>query len=147
MIIAGVLICVCMISCLLMVFRYPCHISRNSYVNIYDGMRRRDVTDGRENFFGEEIRGQPDPPAEDCLPDARLAARGRRAVQEAWPRLSRSETTEIENLGGWLTTVVARVCLDMLRSRESRREEALDGGVPEPTVSRARRRVRGVTTG
>ena len=51
------------------------------------------------------------------------------AVQEAWLRLSRSDTSEVENLGGWLTTVVARVCLDMLRSRRSRREEplALDG--------------------
>ena len=43
------------------------------------------------------------------------------AVQEAWLRLSRSETSGVENLGGWLTTVVGRVCLDMLRSRTSRR--------------------------
>ena len=51
------------------------------------------------------------------------------AVQEAWLRLSRSDTSEVENLSGWLTTVVARVCLDMLRSRRSRREQplALDG--------------------
>lgn len=51
------------------------------------------------------------------------------AVQEAWLRLSRTDTSEVENLSGWLTTVVARVCLDMLRSRRSRREEplALDG--------------------
>jgi RNA polymerase sigma-70 factor (ECF subfamily) len=51
------------------------------------------------------------------------------AVQEAWLRLSRSDTSDVENLSGWLTTVVARVCLDMLRSRRSRREEplALDG--------------------
>jgi RNA polymerase sigma factor (sigma-70 family) len=48
------------------------------------------------------------------------------AVQEAWIRLSRSDTAAVENLGGWLTTVVARVCLDMLRSRKSRREEVLD---------------------
>jgi RNA polymerase sigma-70 factor, ECF subfamily len=48
------------------------------------------------------------------------------AVQEAWLRLSRSDTSEVENLGGWLTTVVARICLDMLRSRKSRREEALE---------------------
>lgn len=47
------------------------------------------------------------------------------AVQEAWLRLSRSDTSGVENLGGWLTTVVARVCLDMLRSRKSRREDAL----------------------
>jgi RNA polymerase sigma-70 factor (ECF subfamily) len=59
------------------------------------------------------------------------------AVQEAWLRLSRSDTGEVENLGGWLTTVVARVCLDMLRSRASRREEPLGVRVPEPIVSRA----------
>src|SRR5712692_6521349 len=58
------------------------------------------------------------------------------AVQEAWLRLSRSDTTGVENLGGWLTTVVARVCLNMLRSRQSRREEQLDAHVPEPIVSR-----------
>jgi RNA polymerase sigma-70 factor (ECF subfamily) len=54
------------------------------------------------------------------------------AVQEAWLRLSRSDTSGVENLGGWLTAVVARVCLDMLRSRKSRREEALDEHLPEP---------------
>ena len=48
------------------------------------------------------------------------------AVQEAWLRLSRSDPSVIENLGGWLTTVVARVCLNVLRSRKARREEALD---------------------
>ena len=58
------------------------------------------------------------------------------AVQDAWLRLSRSEASEIENLGGWLTTVVARVCLNMLRSRGSRREESLDVHVPDPIVSR-----------
>src|SRR5437660_1775845 len=58
------------------------------------------------------------------------------AVQESWLRLSRSDTSAIENLGGWLTTVVARVCLDMLRSRNSRREESLEATVPEPIPSR-----------
>lgn len=48
------------------------------------------------------------------------------AVQEAWFRLNRADTSEVENLGGWLTTVVSRVCLDLLRSRKSRREESLD---------------------
>src|SRR5579862_817349 len=48
------------------------------------------------------------------------------AVQEAWLRLHRAEPSGIDNLGGWLTTVVARVCLDMLRSRQSRREEPLE---------------------
>ena len=67
------------------------------------------------------------------------------AVQEAWLRLSRSDAGGIENLGGWLTTVVARVCLNMLRSRRSRREEALEeppgeplrARVPDPVVGRA----------
>jgi RNA polymerase sigma factor (sigma-70 family) len=58
------------------------------------------------------------------------------AVQETWLRLSRSDTTEVKNLGGWLTTAVARVCLDMLRSRKSRREEPLSEHAPELTVSR-----------
>ena len=58
------------------------------------------------------------------------------AVQEAWLRLSRSRASEVENLGGWLTTVVARVCLDMLRSRKSRREEPLGVHAPDPIVSR-----------
>jgi RNA polymerase sigma factor (sigma-70 family) len=58
------------------------------------------------------------------------------AVQEAWLHLNRSDITDVENLRGWLTTVIARVCLDMLRSRRSRREEPLDGRAPEPTVSR-----------
>jgi len=51
------------------------------------------------------------------------------AVQEAWIRLNRSESEEIDNLRGWLTTVVARVCLDMLRSRKSKREDPLDDKV------------------
>ncbi len=56
------------------------------------------------------------------------------AVQEAWIRLSRSNAGGIENLGGWLTTVVARVCLDMLRSRTSRREESFDAPAPQPSA-------------
>jgi RNA polymerase sigma-70 factor (ECF subfamily) len=56
------------------------------------------------------------------------------AVQEAWLRLSRSDTSGVENLGGWLTTVVARVSLDMLRSRKSRREETLDAHVHGPVA-------------
>jgi len=58
------------------------------------------------------------------------------AVQEAWLRLSRSDTGVVENLGGWLMTVVARVCLDMLRSRKSRREESLETHGPKLIMSR-----------
>ena len=59
------------------------------------------------------------------------------ALQEAWIRLSRSNEGEIDNLGGWLTTVVARVALNMLRSRNTRREQPLDVRVPDPIVDRA----------
>jgi RNA polymerase sigma factor (sigma-70 family) len=59
------------------------------------------------------------------------------AVQEAWLRLSRSEAATIENLGGWLTTVVARVCVDKLRSHAARREEVLEAGPFEPRTERA----------
>ncbi len=58
------------------------------------------------------------------------------AVQEAWLRLNRSDAKGIENLGGWLTTVTGRVCLDMLRSRKSRREESLDERLPDFILSR-----------
>jgi RNA polymerase sigma factor (sigma-70 family) len=57
------------------------------------------------------------------------------AVQEAWLRLARSEAGEIGNLGGWLTTVVGRVCLDMLRSRAQRRETSLESRLPDPIVT------------
>jgi RNA polymerase sigma factor (sigma-70 family) len=57
------------------------------------------------------------------------------AIQEAWLRLSRSDTETVTNLGGWLTTVVGRVCLDMLRSRRSRREDYVGSWLPEPIVS------------
>jgi RNA polymerase sigma-70 factor, ECF subfamily len=56
------------------------------------------------------------------------------AVQDAWIRLSRSDTSEVQNLGPWLTTVVARVALNMLRSRKARREQPLDVHVPDPIV-------------
>src|SRR5436189_2987570 len=57
------------------------------------------------------------------------------AVQESWLRLSRSDTAAVENMGGWLTTVVARVCLDMLRSRRARREDYVGTWLPEPVVT------------
>ena len=60
------------------------------------------------------------------------------AVQEAWLRLSRTDRSTIDNLGGWLTTVVGRVCLDMLRSRQSRREEPFTPAAPEPVATGAR---------
>jgi RNA polymerase sigma-70 factor (ECF subfamily) len=57
------------------------------------------------------------------------------AVQEAWLRLSRTDASAVENLGGWLTTVVGRVCLDLLRARRARREDAVGERLPEPIVT------------
>ncbi len=57
------------------------------------------------------------------------------AVQEAWIRLSRTDTSDVENLRAWLTTVVGRVCLNMLRSRKTRREAPLETHLPDPIVS------------
>src|SRR3954467_7516184 len=57
------------------------------------------------------------------------------AVQEAWLRLSRSDAAAVDNLGGWLTTVVGRVCLDMLRARRARREDYVGTWLPEPIVA------------
>src|SRR5438445_1337997 len=59
------------------------------------------------------------------------------AVQESWIRLGRTDVSDVENLRAWLTTVVARVCLDMLRTRTSRREDPLDTRVPDPVITRA----------
>jgi RNA polymerase sigma-70 factor (ECF subfamily) len=57
------------------------------------------------------------------------------AVQDAWLRVSRADTSVVENLGGWLTTIVARVCLNMLRSRNVRREESMQVHLPDPVIS------------
>lgn len=57
------------------------------------------------------------------------------AVQEAWIRVSRADMADVENIRGWLTTIVARVCLNMLRSRGRRREESLERGLPDPLIS------------
>jgi RNA polymerase sigma-70 factor (ECF subfamily) len=56
------------------------------------------------------------------------------ALQDAWLRVSRADTSVVENLGGWLTTIVARVCLNMLRARHVRREESLEVHLPDPVI-------------
>src|ERR1044072_2455761 len=61
------------------------------------------------------------------------------AVQETWLRLNRSDAVAIENLGGWLPTVISRVCLDMLRSRKSRREESLNAELTESVAETSQR--------
>src|SRR5436853_7732951 len=57
------------------------------------------------------------------------------AVQDTWLRVSRAGAGEVENLGGWLTTIVARICLNMLRSRNTRREESVGAHLPDPVIS------------
>src|SRR3982751_561687 len=60
------------------------------------------------------------------------------ALQEAWLRIDRADTSEVDNIGGWMTTVVSRVCLTMLDARRRRREEALEAGrLPDPVIARA----------
>src|ERR687889_2690268 len=59
------------------------------------------------------------------------------ALQEAWLRINRADTSDVDNIGGWLTTVVSRVCLTMLDARKRRREEALEAGrLPDPVIAR-----------
>jgi RNA polymerase sigma factor (sigma-70 family) len=105
---------------------------------MYDPTRRRDVTKMDERDWMaerfEEHRSRLRAVAYRMLGSLSEADD---AVQEAWLRMSRADRREVENLGGWLTTVVARVSLNMLRSRDSRREEPLDVRVPEPIVDRA----------
>src|SRR6202158_1309736 len=69
------------------------------------------------------------------------------AVQEAWIRLSRTDVSAVDNLREWLTTVVARLCLDMLRTRASRREDPLDVHVPDPIIRAISRGAEGPAEG
>src|SRR5881275_1685705 len=101
----------------------------------YDGRRREDVTVNDREWLAKRF--------EDLRPHLNAVAyrmlgsvsEAEDAVQEAWLRLSRSDADALANLGGWLTTVVARVCLDMLRSRRSRREELVGTSLPEPILT------------
>ncbi|MEV3910855.1 sigma-70 family RNA polymerase sigma factor [Streptomyces canus] len=89
---------------------------------------------GDDDFLAERFeahRGQLRAVARRMLGSA---AEAEDAVQETWVRMSRSDTTHVDNLAGWLTTVVGRVCLDMLRSRRSRAEQPLEPEVPVPAT-------------
>ncbi|MGW7722817.1 sigma-70 family RNA polymerase sigma factor [Streptomyces canus] len=89
---------------------------------------------GDDDFLAERFeahRGQLRAVARRMLGSA---AEAEDAVQETWVRMSRSDTTHVDNLAGWLTTVVGRVCLDMLRSRRSRAEQPLEAEVPVPAT-------------
>jgi RNA polymerase sigma factor (sigma-70 family) len=97
-----------------------------------DAPRDRDVTDEQLTAEFEEQRSHLRAVAYRMLGSVSEADD---AVQEAWLRASRADTSEVENMRAWLTTVVARVSLSMLRSRKAKREEPLDVHVPEPIVS------------
>ena len=111
-----------------------CHTSGMSSVIRYDAAASGDVTMQDTDFLARQFESHR----------ARLRAVAYRmlgsgpeaedAVQEAWLRLARTDAATIGNLGGWLTTVVARLCLDMLRARKSRHEEPLAPDTPEPPV-------------
>src|SRR5918992_5172889 len=102
----------------------------------YDGRRRRDVTVDERDYLAQQFEAHRTHLRAVAYRMLGSVSEADDAVQESWLRLSRSDPSRIENLGGWLTTVVGRVCLDMLRSRRSRREEPLGPHVPEPIVSR-----------
>lgn len=97
----------------------------------HDGVKQRKVTMHQSDWMADQFeahRGHLRAVAYRMLGSLSEADD---AVQEAWIRLNRSDSCAVDNLGGWLTTVVARICLDMLRSRKSRREESLDTPIPQ----------------
>jgi RNA polymerase sigma-70 factor (ECF subfamily) len=100
-------------------------------------MRRRDVTVHEHEWLAERFEADRSRLRAVAYRMLGSVSEADDAVQETWLRLSRSDTSGVENLAAWLTTVVARVSLDMLRARRSRREEPLGVHVPEPIVSPA----------
>jgi RNA polymerase sigma factor (sigma-70 family) len=101
----------------------------------YDETRRRDVTVEASDYLAEQFEAHRTHLRAVAYRMLGSVSEADDAVQESWLRLSRSDAGQIENLGGWLTTVVARVSLDMLRARKSRREEPIGPHVPEPIIS------------
>src|SRR5436309_1405071 len=111
---------------------------RSQFVrHCYDGTPRKDVTVNEQEWQLEQF--------ERLRPHLQAVAyrmlgsvsEAEDALQEAWLRLSRADSDAVENLGGWPTTVVGRVCLDMLRARRARREDSAGTWLPEPIVSAA----------
>jgi RNA polymerase sigma-70 factor, ECF subfamily len=101
----------------------------------YDGTRRKDVTVNEQAWQIEQFERYR--PHLQAVAYRMLGSvtEADDALQEAWVRLNRADTDNVDNLGGWLTTVVGRVCLDMLRARRSRREDYVGSWLPEPIVS------------
>src|SRR5438445_790365 len=101
----------------------------------YDGSRRKDVTVNEQSWQLEQFERYR--PHLQAVAYRMLGSvtEADDALQEAWIRLSRANTDDVDNLGGWLTTVVARVSLDMLRARRARQEDYVGSWLPEPVVS------------
>jgi RNA polymerase sigma factor (sigma-70 family) len=97
----------------------------------HDGLRRRNVTVPEQDWLLDRFEANRSHLRGVAYRMLGSRAEADDAVQEAWLRLSRADANEIENLGGWLTTVVARVSLDMLRSRAARREDAAGAELPD----------------
>src|SRR5256714_14006354 len=107
---------------------------RNFDRQYHDGPRRRIVTMDEHDWLADRFESHRTHLRAVAYRMLGSPSEADDAVQEAWIRLSRSGAGDVENLGGWLTTVVSRVCLDMLRSRTARREEPLDPPVHEATA-------------
>jgi len=119
--------------------RDPGHIGWVSFVTMYDGAARGSMTEGMRPMDEHEWLAERFEEHRSHLRAVAYRMLGSRseaddAVQEAWIRVSRSDTSGVENLRGWLTTIVARLCLDMLRSRTARAEEPLEGSAHAPEL-------------
>jgi RNA polymerase sigma-70 factor (ECF subfamily) len=104
--------------------------------HLNDGMRPRDVTVDEREWVTDRFEANRSHLRAVAYRMLGSVSEADDAVQEAWLRLSRADVGEVENLRAWLTTVVARVSLDMLRARNSRREEPFGARLPEPIISR-----------
>src|SRR3954454_7136766 len=101
----------------------------------YDAPRREDVTVNEIDDLAEQFERNRPHLRSVAYRMLGSMADADDAIQEAWLRLSRTDAGAVANLGGWLTTVVGRICLDMLRSRRARREDYIGSWLPEPRVS------------
>ncbi|HEX9388594.1 MAG TPA: sigma factor, partial [Anaerolineales bacterium] len=115
--------------------RTPGHIRQVSFVYYNDGTKLMDVTDNDEKRLAERFEAHRAHLRAVAYRMLGSLSEANDAVQEGWLRLSRSDTSGVENLGGWLTVVIARVCLDMLRSRKARHEDPLDAHAPKWMVN------------
>src|SRR5215216_3671514 len=111
------------------------HIASVSCVYYVDGALRTDVTMSERQWLAERFEHNRTHLRAVAYRMLGSVSEADDAVQEFWLRVSRSDTRGVENLQAWFTTGVARVCLDMLRSRRSRREEPLEARIPAPIVS------------